>query len=319
MPAHRPTPAAAPISPIRRSAPLLLATLLVWGCAARSPPTPTRTVPAKGVPENIAEIFPEIKSYLPFPHLLAASELDNGRWFYTGIVKVTMELRQGELVFASDQEPLEDRYQCDPDCPDAYTTIEDHAAFRKQAELYLRPARLAVAEDAYLAIDGVRFPIHSDDGCARLSGRPGLTLAPYLRDGAEIELVGLEDHEDLRFQLPEPFLPFVFVRYHMGAVIPGPTRLDTFTVDAETKRVILVYRTTFWPEPSVRKVELRAIVPQSLQAEPSDRETLDERLRRDAATERHLRRCALPDGPGEPCLDAGLRPPRAIYGKAWGR
>ena len=76
----------------------------------------TRPAPPAGVPENIDEIIPEIESYLPFPHLLAASELDDGRWFYTGIVKVTMELRHGgELVFLADQEPLHDRYQCHPE------------------------------------------------------------------------------------------------------------------------------------------------------------------------------------------------------------
>ena len=312
-------PLAPIIPPVYRSATLLLAASLAWGCATSSPPAAPRSAPPMGVPENIDEIFPEIQSYLPFPSLLAASELDDGRWFYTGMVKVTMELRQGRLVFLSDQEPLHNSYECYAECPDAYMTIDDQAAFRSQAELYLRPASLAVAEDAYLAIDGARFPIHSTGGCAGLSGRPGLTLTPYLRDGAEIELVGLKEHEDLRFRLPEPFVPFVFVRYHTGAIIPGPTRLDTFTVDAEKKRVILVYRTTFWPEPSIRKVEFRAIVPHDLEKRASGSETIEERDRRNAATVAYLRQGASPDGPGEPCIDAGLRPPMEIYGTSWRR
>ncbi len=52
---------------------------------------------------------------------------------------------------------------------------------------------------------------------------------------------------------------------------------------------------------------------------PTGGETIEERKRRNAATEQYLRPCASPDGPGEPCLDARLRPPLALYGRAWRR
>ena len=111
-------------------------------------------------------------------------------------------------------------------------------------------------------------------------------------------------------ELPDKALPFMLLRYRMGAMIPTPMRIVLITVDLEAARVVLHYQTTFPMTPPLRKVELRAIVEGQGPSKGESRARFEERTR---ATVRDLARCAVPREPIEPCSSHERHPDRLIF------
>jgi hypothetical protein len=282
---------------------LALARPALAGSPAERPPEPEAAPPRLEV---------ETLNHTPFATGLMQSEVE-GRAFFTAVIKVTLKVfPSGELKFASEQEPISDAVVFHPRCPGLALSVNDVVAFRRQAEIFLDPGPLRFRAGATVAVDGERRAIRREGECALLSTPEDLFLRPYLTEGSTVAVRGIEGAEDVTYVVPEGFFPFVLVRYHMGAMQPTPARLDTVIVRPEAKRLVLVYRSTFWAEPPVRKLEYRAVL-QPRMGQPSKGETPEAFRRRSEAMRRHLRECPPPDGPGEPCADHRRPPSPALF------
>jgi hypothetical protein len=141
----------------------------------------------------------------------------------------------------------------------------------------------------------------------------GWRLDGYLGDGGQLRVRGdrLRKGRTLDLKLPQPFAPFVLVRYRSGAMIPVPMRTVLATVDLAAQRVVLQFQSTYAVEPAIRKMELRLIVPGS---RPSEGETAARLAERTQAQLRDLAGCAAPRGQAiEPCADPRRMPDPLIF------
>lgn len=137
----------------------------------------------------------------------------------------------------------------------------------------------------------------------------GARLNSFLPRGARLKVKPTKG-ASLALSLPDPVEPFMLLRYTMGAMIPVPMRPSLMTIDLIDRRVVVYYQSTFSPTPPLRKVEMRAILPNQ---EPSEGETPERFRERSEAQLRDLRACAINTRPIEPCATPNRRPDRRIF------
>lgn len=249
-------------------------------------------IAGKGQPIDVdatTEKSPELLNHTPFPASLARAESEDGKPYQVAIIKVTLiPYADGSWRFDKVQEEITNGSVMSTDCPSAPDFINDVVAFRKKAEIYVRPNKNDGAK-VTLKIGSAKFPLSFRNKCRVFDSPADVVLVPYLEDGTKMSVDGMNGSKTKRFVIPEGLAPFLIVRYQAGQVIFTPTRLDTVTLDTELDRAILVYRSAIPLLPEVRKVEFAAVLPKAMRKEPDPREGL-----RDEAIVKYLKSCPVP-------------------------
>ena len=137
----------------------------------------------------------------------------------------------------------------------------------------------------------------------------GHRLSSYLPRGAVLAIKPLKGPHQ-RVTLPQPVDPYVQLHYWNGAIIPVPMRPTLVTVDLLDHRVVVYYQSTFATSPPLRKLEMRAILPNELPLEGEPQEQFVARIN---ATLQHLRRCPVTNRPMEVCANPNQTPDPRIF------
>ncbi|MEO8673756.1 MAG: TonB C-terminal domain-containing protein [Tahibacter sp.] len=161
---------------------------------------------------------------------------------------------------------------------------------------------------------GERISMHASpeaDTCASVRTM-AWQLDEYLPTDAHVRL-RTANGESSDLMLPQPFVPFVLLRYHSGAMIPVPVRIVAMDADLRARRVEVRLQSTFGMASPLRKIELRGIF---AAAAPAPGETSERFAERTQATLNDLASCAPPrDRPIEPCADPLRVPNPLIFGE----
>lgn len=270
------------------------------GCSPTGPKIPT-------------DGMPEILNHTPFPSIVARSSDDSGE-FYTAILKITLKrYKDGKWKLDQNQEELAPTHLFTAECPNMPYAVKDYEAFRKQAEVYLRLEKQSASKKAFVSIGQNKREIKVNGQCQVVDMPSELALVPYPVDGTPITLDGvLPGKKIFKAEIPKDLIPFLYVRYYAGQVIPTPTRLDTIYLEPHSDRVVLTYRSTFPLSPAVRKVEIAAMLPEYL--EPKGVVETDKMKLKDVLTKTHLRNCPVPEKPIEKCSDPKTPLTKEMFG-----
>jgi hypothetical protein len=84
------------------------------------------------------------------------------------------------------------------------------------------------------------------------------------------------------------------------------------TIDLIEHRIVMYYQSTFPVLPPLRKIELRAILPDQV---PSEGETPERHRERTEATLRYLRQCPIGYRPMESCATQNQHPDPRIFSR----
>lgn len=306
-----------------------LTLVLVLGACA-TPVEKKSTPPAE--PPHTASSDPQLVNLTPFPSLLLTGDDAAGHYFSLAM-KATFSIREGgTLRLVADGEGLLDK---DPD-PSDYNKCDIKGAPVNQITTWF-PYTGVLIEGGKLeqvtSSSGKKMQLRplTDDGSGEMEYRgpqarrpeyyyaacvgahrvsTGWRLDDYLPSDARVRIKPTSGAQ-LDLTPPQPFVPFVLLRYVSGAMIPVPMRIVLFTVDLPQRRVVLQYQTTFATIPALRKIELRGIFPG---AKPGANETVERYEQRTRATLDDLAQCAPPRVLAiEPCADASRMPNLAIF------
>lgn len=116
----------------------------------------------------------------------------------------------------------------------------------------------------------------------------------------------------VKLALPEPTEPYVLLRFRSGARVPVPMRPIMLTIDLIEHRLVVHYQSTFPVLPPLRKIELRAILPDQ---GPDKDETAEHFRERTEATLRHLRHCPIGYKPMEGCATPNQNPDPRMFSR----
>jgi hypothetical protein len=248
--------------------------------------------------------------YTPYPAWIAVGEIDGVR-FFSAALKMTYAIdTDGTTIAAKEQQPLTGAAKVTFGCSPGVISVAELVAFRKKAEVYLRADGASLGHGATVRVGTSSRPVFPSDGCPRLATPSDPFLVPYLAEGEKISIEGIRSRGAVEWQLPYDKLPFVLIRYEMGAMIPTPMRADLVVVDVDAKQLEVVYRATFPVDPQVRKVEFRIT---DINNPARAGETKEEAGRRTNAELAYLRKCAVPALPPEPCSLPTVRPPIEFF------
>lgn len=257
--------------------------------------------------------FPIEKNYTSFPAILQVAEDDNKQHFFSSAMKVTYKIKSsGDLEISSTQHDFQSEFKFDTLCPERPYEISELDAFKLQSEFYLLPGDIKFASDAYILVGELKLPIVGLPNCAALSVQGAMSLAPYPNRNNQIAIHGMRGKSTLKLKFPEGFMPFEFIRYESGAIIPAPLIPDTFMFDLAKMELRVVYRATFSTDTKIRKVDYRAI-PAYVNEKGSENEKLSDQRRRNQALRRYLSKCSAPDSPRDPCISENAVVDPAIY------
>jgi hypothetical protein len=302
------------------------------GCAAPAP-REAEVSDAHAAPAA-APAVPELAAYGPFRMQLLGAE-DAAGEYWSVVSKATFALAaDGSLRLVEPGEPLLDA--ADAARGDACTAHgaghNQRTAWFPYTAVFVRGGRLARIEGAGGAAlptrplgpnaqDGGATVIHTGaDARAAEYGFVPCVGAQRVQDGVRLDgyfaagdalVVASASGAPLRIALPQPFAPFVLARYRNGAMIPVPLRIVVAAVDLDAGRVVLQLQTTLVRSPPLRKLELRAVLPDG---GPDASETPARYRERTQALLGDLARCTPPRAHAiEPCADPRRWPDPLIF------
>ena len=277
---------------------------------------------------------PQVVNLTPFPSLLLMGD-DAAGHYYSLVAKATFLIRDdGTLQLVGAGEGLVDK---DPD-PSEYRECGINGAPINQITTWFPYTGILVGGgklEEVKSSSGKRMSLRTltDDGSGAMEYRgpqaripeyyyascvgthrvsTGWRLDDYLPADARLR-IRPANGRPLDLTPPQPFVPFLLLRYVSGAMIPTPMRLVLVTVDVPGRRVVLQYQSTFGTTPALRKIELRGVLPGS---KPGSDETAEDYEKRTRATLQDLAQCAPPRTLAiEPCANASRIPNLAIFGQ----
>ncbi|TLY49646.1 MAG: hypothetical protein E6K53_13030 [Gammaproteobacteria bacterium] len=307
---------------------------LALALSACTTPAQKKSPPAV-VQRSAAPAAPQVVNLTPFPVLLLTGD-DAAGHYYSLVAKATFSIREdGALQLLGDGERVIDR-DPDPskehDCESSGAAINQITTWFPYTGFLIEGGKLEEVKTS----SGKKMPLRSltDDGSGAMQYRgpqvrtpeyyyapcvgvhhvsTGWRLDDYLPSNARIRIKPASG-APLDLTLPQPFVPFVLLRYVSGAMIPTPMRVVLVTVDLPQRRVVLQYQGTFATIPALRKVEFRGIFPGG---KPASDETAERYEQRTQATLDDLAQCAPPRVLAiEPCANASRIPNLAIFGQS---
>jgi hypothetical protein len=312
---------------------VVLAVLLLSACTMA--PTKQKPEPSAAV-DPVKPVVPEVVNFTPFPGgLLTCSGQCStiaGQDFYTWNIKLTFDIDgYGNLSVSQQQEPAltgQDDPAQDAICGTKGSTGNQRNSWLPYTGIFVRGGELLSIHDAerkqqkLLAlsdIEGGRMKVVGQNACKqewyfvpcvgphRVAS--GFRLDSFLPRDAMLTIKSANGNL-MELSLPSPTEPYVLLRYRSGAMIPVPMRPVLVTVDIDGGRLVAYYQTTFAVAPSLRKIELRAILPNQ---KPSEGETWDRFRDRSEAMLGELRGCPLPLKPIEECATPNRKPDLRIF------
>ena len=303
--------------------------------AASAPEAASSTAGAVGGEADAAadDAVPEVVNFTQLrPVLLMADDQTYGEYF-TVATKVTYDInKSGRLSVSADQEPVltgSDDIAQDLECShkggngnQRTTWFSDTAIFVAGGTLQSvrlpgvkkpTPLRaLTALEDGSLMAQGddAREIEYAYVPCvAQTRVEEGHRIDGFAPAGTSLTLKTA--HGAARtVVLSDKVVPFLLLRYHMGAMIPTPMRAVLITIDLRASRLVVYYQTTFAMKPPLRKIELRAIIAGSGPSEGESRARFEERTQ---AMLKDLAGCPAPSAPIEPCSSYKRRPNMLIF------
>lgn len=284
-------------------------------------------------PPPAAPADPQMVNLTSLPSLLLTGDDAAGHYFSL-VAKATFSIREdGTLRLLGDGEGLVDK---DPE-PSEYRKCDINGAPINQITTWF-PYTGVLIEGGKLeevrSSSGKKVALRTltDDGNGAMEYRGPQARAPeyyyapcvgvhrvsagwrlddYLPSDARLFVKPMSGAR-LALMTPQPFVPYVLLRYVSGAMIPTPMRIVLVTVDLPARRVVLQYQTTFATMPALRKIELRGVLPGG---KPDSDETAERYAQRTRATLDDLAHCAPPRVLAiEPCANASRIPNLAIFG-----
>ena len=313
--------------------PVVLA-ILVLGACTKEPIKQKQESSLNVGPES--QIIPEFVNFTPFPGGLLTCDgqcsATVGRDYYTWNIKLTFDInRHGRLRISQKQEPAltnQDHPAQDAICSAKGSTgnqrnswlpytgifvyggelLSINDADQKQLELLalseIEGGRMMVVNEKAPAIEWTFVPCV---GPQRVD--TGFRLDSFLPRDA-VMTVKTDNGTLTELSLPSPTEPFALLRYRSGAMIPVPMRPVIVTINLVSGKLVVYYQTTFATSPPLRKVELRAILPNQ---KPSEGESESQFHDRSKAMLEDLESCPLPLKPIEDCANPNRRPNKRIF------
>ena len=315
---------------------IFLGALALSACTAQ--PLATTEAPAAPTEPPEAKLEgPEIINYTPFPNVLLSGrcadyECASPVEYFSWGAKISFDFDQrGRLKLSEQQEPsldMNDAEEQDLQCGEKGATFNQRTIWFPYTAIFVRGGTLQSVKDAAGAVLKQRPLGEIQDGKMAVIGKAareieysyvpcvgkyqvsaGVRLDGFLPYGARL-FVKPKTGKNLGLSLPDPTEPWVLLRYQSGAMIPVPMRPTMVTVDMVERRLVVYYQSTFPVAPPLRKIELRAILPDQI---PSQDETTERYRERTEATLRDLRQCQIPQRPMEPCATPDRLPDRRIF------
>lgn len=316
---------------------IVCAILTIAACAPVAPRSQRISkAPAQATADDVLSKPPDLVALAPFPVMMMTAQDDAGRYFSVAS-KVTFELlADGRLsrLAAAEGEPL--LHYGDDESADATCTAHgggwnQRTSWFPYTAIFVRGGRLAGAQSAsgealralplsktaganhngvlYTGSDAreIEYSYLPCVGSTRVD--EGSRLDRYLRSDDRLQVI--EAGKPTWLTLPQPFVPYVLVRYEAGAMIPVPMRIVLVTVDLLERRVVVQLQATLAQSPRVRKLEVRAVLPDG---EPGADESEDRYRQRTRALLDDLEQCEAPVLQAiEPCANAARRPDSLIF------
>jgi hypothetical protein len=306
--------------------------ILILTLSACSEVAKNNTAPSADETSSIAPTTPRVVNMTPFPSLLLIGD-DAAGHYYSLVTKATFSIREdgalqllstGEALVTQDPDPKNER-----DCEATGAAINQITTWFPYTGIFVDGGKLEKVKTT----SGAKMPLRAlvDDGSGVMQYRgprarkPEYYYAPCIGERRVNAGWRLDDYLPLDARIyvtpingnpigltpPQPFVPFVLLRYHSGAMIPVPMRIVLATIDLLENRVVLQYQSTFATTPALRKIELRGIWSEG---KPSSGETAKRYAQRTQATLDDLAQCAPPrDLAIEPCATASRHPNPLIF------
>ncbi len=322
---------------MKTSSRLIFLTALTLSACVTKPPTTDEAPGTLTEPQEDQLEAPEMVNYTPFPGILlsgrcADHECASPTEYFSWSVKVSFDFDQrGRLKVSEQQEAslsMNDAPEQDRQCSKKGASFNQRTTWFPYTGIFVRGGTLqsvkdvagaaleqrplGTIEDDEMAVIGkaarkIEYSYVPCVGKHRVSA--GARLEGFLPRGARL-FVKPETGRSLELSLPDPIEPWVLLRYRSGAMIPVPMRPVMVTVDMMERRLVIYYQSTFPAAPPLRKIELRAILPDQV---PAQDETPEHHRQRTDAALRELRRCPIPQRPMELCATPDRRPDRRIF------
>lgn len=311
---------------------LLTAALLSACASAPTAPQTEEAAPAEAPqPQR-----PEQVNYTPFPATMIACNEKCSKQpeqaYFAWNVKLSFDIdRRGRLSVSDRQEPALD----ENDDPAQYRVCGEKGGNGNMCNSWFPYTGIFVHGGKLLSVrDGNRKRLTltaltpNDDGDLMVIGKAarnpewayvpcvgahrvktGFRLDGFMPTDATLT-VKSDKGRQTQIRLPSPTEPYVLLRYESGAMIPVPMRPVMITIDLAANRLVAFFQSTFAMEPPLRKMELRAVLPDQ---KPGEGETAARFKERTQAVLDDLQRCAIPLSPIEPCANPERRPDRRIF------
>lgn len=281
---------------------------------------------------------PEIVNHTPFPSVVLSAQCRSydcalPEEYFSWSAKISFDFDQrGRLTISKHQEPsldVSDTSENDLPCSDKGGLSNQRTSWFPYTAIFVRGGTLlSVKNDAGTALEQRALSKAENGQTMEVVGKTareieyfyvpcvgkhrvsaGARLDSFLPPGATLSIKSAKG-QILALSLPDPTEPWVLLRYQNGAMIPVPMRTIMITIDMVERRLVAYYQSTFPVKPLLRKIELRAILPDQVPAQ--DETPARFRERTDAAL-RELRQCPIPLRPMEPCASPDRRPDLMIF------
>ena len=321
--------------PVQKRLSLMAAAILLAACA--SPPDKPAPVSTKARPEaalapraNTAPAAPGFTVLAPLAGALSAFEKQGVR-YYAVLQKATFtyEERDGTALLKLQELERVDGLALDKEAPAGtcqalgspyneltvdypYAAVLTRGAATDSVTTAERkPIRLRAMADSDAPNRSVykgpgRKPVEFDyDRCvgAHKADGPGHRTDTHLPADARITLRRAKGKGPLTIALDGRFSPFVMLHHAEKKVSVAPSRIVLVDIDAEARRLHIHYRSLFRGDTTVREVELRAVIPETLGGAASPGESPKDFRERSAAMLSWLARCEPRTGYSEPCAE----------------